>query len=125
MITLDLISSLIANTHGKQLFHEYDAFTNDTQQEVFNLHQGQKIVFTVSGLSGKLIRWFICLCSSISQFVWVCLNIFSNFTLTSYLYMSVFIFNVYIDRGKFSRESILGRYLHIETGLDCGRVFLH
>lgn len=65
-ITLDLISSLIAHTHGKQLFHEYDAFTNDTQQEVFNLHQGQKIVFTVSGLSGKLIRWFICLFSSIS-----------------------------------------------------------
>lgn len=63
--TVDLISSLIANTHGKQFFNEYDVFTNDTQQEVFNLHQRQKIVFTVSGLSGKLIRWFVCLFSNI------------------------------------------------------------
>lgn len=57
---LDLILSLIANTHGKQFFNEYGAFMNDTQQEDFKIHQGQKIVFTVSGPSGKLIRRFIC-----------------------------------------------------------------
>jgi len=40
----------------KQFFNEYGALINDPQQEVFRLHQGQKIVFTVSGLSRKLIR---------------------------------------------------------------------
>ena len=60
VLLVGLISSMTANTHGKQFFNEYGAFINDTQQVVFKLHQGQNSVFTVSGLRRKLIRQLFC-----------------------------------------------------------------
>ena len=120
---LDLIFNLIANTHEWQFFNEYGAISNDTQQEIFKLHQGQKIVFTVSGLSGKLIHRFICcLPEYITNRVGLLNHIFQFFP-HRLLFMSVFIFNVCIDRGKFSHENILRQCLHRKRGLIVAKSF--